>query len=163
MMFDLQFQKTMKRFLLIGVILLAFTNCANQLQPSFPVGITEVYFQHWVGGIRGGGSGTNVVVTLKKELPKNCTIKQLYFQQKVANPFHISSTQFQFSFKGNANWDRGNDMPSDVSEKVIKMPFPIEDNQAILEYTYNGKTNFYKITNLVEKEMLAYPSARPQN
>lgn len=163
MMFDLQFQKTMKRLLLIGVTLLAFTNCANQMQTSFPVGITEIYYQYWVAGVQGGGSGTNVFLQLEKELPKSCTIQQLYFQQGLAKPVAQSATQFQFSFSRNSNWNRGNDIPSDVSDKTIKTPFPIEDNQAILEYTYNGKTKFYKITNLVEKEMLAYPSARPQN
>ena len=74
----------MKTLTFFFLTVLAMQNCANQIQDSFPVGISEVYSQYWVAGIKGGGSGTNVFLQLDKELPSNVIIKQLYFQKKVA-------------------------------------------------------------------------------
>ncbi len=48
-------------------------------------------------------------------------------------------------------------------EKIIKTPFPISENEAILEYTYKNMRRYYKISKIEEKEMLMYPSAKPIN
>lgn len=153
----------MKIIYLFLLTLLSAQNCANKIQEKFPIGISKVYHQRWVAGVRGGGSGTGFYITFEKELPNDIQLNQLYFRNGIAQHNKISETEFMFSFVGNANFE--NELQSDVpsKQKDIEPPFKIEENEAILEYTQKGKKKYYKITNIEEKEMLAYPSARPQN
>ncbi|MES2812288.1 MAG: hypothetical protein V4670_07450 [Bacteroidota bacterium] len=156
----------MKIVYLFFLTLLSVQNCANKMQESFPIAMTEVYHQHWVAGVRGGGSGTGFYITFEKELPSDIQLNQLYFRKGVAKMNKISETQYMFSFVGKANRERGNEIITDDAlpkETEIEAPFKIEDNEAVLEYTQKGEKKYFKITNVKEKEMLAYPSARPRN
>lgn len=155
----------MKTLYLFLLTVLSMQNCANKMQDSFPVAITEVYHQRWVGGVRGGGSGTGFYITFEKELPLDVELNQLYFRKNIAKANKILDNQYLFSFTGTANFGRGNETESDGSPKTneIEPPFKIEDNDAILEYTQKGEKKYFKITNVEEKEMLAYPSTRPRN
>ena len=156
-------------FLFISTILFA-QNCSkqalnNNLQESFPIAIKEVYHQHWMAGVRGGGSGTGFYIEFEKVLPENIVLNQLYFRKSTAKVNKVSETQYMFSFKGAANWKRENEYESDEPKqgKSTEPPFAIEDNEAILEYTQKGKTKYYKITNIKGKAALEYPLARPRN
>ena len=155
----------MKIAYLFFLTLLSAQNCSNKMQDSFPVAITEAYHQRWVAGVRGGGSGTAVYILFEKELPKEIEVKQLYFNKNIAKANKISESEYNFNFVGQANFDKGNELQSDAPSKPKEMlpPFAIKDDEAILEYTQKGEKKYFKITNLKEKEMLAYPSARPQN
>ena len=42
-------------------------------------------------------------------------------------------------------------------------PFQLENNEAVVEYWFGGKKNYYKISNLTEKEMIPYPQANPNS
>ena len=61
--------------------------------------------------------------------------------------------------------------PEQFSESTIqdwilvleKFPFKLENNEAVLSYEYNNKMHYYKIANIEEKEMIAYPSSNPNN
>lgn len=155
----------MKTLMLFFLTFLSLQNCANKMQEEFPGKITEAYYQRWVAGVRGGGSGTGVYILFEKELPKGIELKQLYFRKQLASANKISENNYNFSFVGTANFDRREELPSDGPSKLksIEPPFAIKENEAILEYTQNDQKKFFKITELKEKEMLAYPSARPQN
>ncbi|MCL9809903.1 hypothetical protein [Flavobacterium luminosum] len=85
----------------------------------FPVKIDEVYFENWVAGIRGGGSGTNFHIRFSQGLPKEIKIQQLYFRGKVESLQPIDNFNYLVSFKGNANWDRADIMESDFQKKQI--------------------------------------------
>lgn len=155
----------MKTLYLSLLVLLSVQNCANKMQDNFPVPIIEAYHQHWVAGVRGGGSGTGFYITFEKELPKDIELNQLYFRNGVAKANKITDAQYMFSFVGKANFQRGNEILSDAPPKTndITPPFKIEDSEAILEYTQKGEKKYFKITDAKEKEMLAYPSAKPRN
>lgn len=155
----------MKIVYLFFLTLLSAQNCANQLQEKFPVPIAEAYYQRWVAGVRGGGSGTNVYIRFEKTLPQEIVVTQLYFSNSVAKANKLSDSEYNFNFVGTANFDRGNELPSDAPTKTTSTapPFTIEANEAILEYTQKGQKKYFKMTSINEKEMLAYPSARPQN
>lgn len=156
----------MKLLHLFFLTLLSVQNCANKIQDNFPVKITEAYYQHWMAGVRGGGSGTGFYITFEKELPSNIELTQLYFRKGVGKVNKISETQYMFSFVGKANRERHNEIiTDDAPPKLtdIEPPFKIDDNEAILEYTQKGKKKYFKITGAKAKEMLAYPSVRPRN
>lgn len=133
-------------------------------QTKSPIAIKEASFQNWIAGIQGGGSGTNFVVDFKNGLSKKVVLRKLYFKNQVALPVKVSNCEYQFSFVGDTNFEQGNETNGkQSSKKVVSAPLKINDNQALLEYTYLGKKRFFKITKITEKEILAYPSARPQN
>ncbi|WP_136667543.1 hypothetical protein [Flavobacterium sp. H122] len=155
----------MKSLYLILVLILSVQNCSNQIQDKFPAAVKEVYHQHWIGGVQGGGSGTGFYIEFKTKLPETIVLKQLYFRNGLAQANKTSETQYLFNFVGKANWDRRGELEiSDVpAPKTINPPYPIKENEAILEYLYKGERKYFKISNVKEKEMLAYPSARPRN
>lgn len=153
------------------IILLSFlsclTSCSAQksLSTYFNNKIQQVYSESWVAGVRGGGSGKNLTIEFKNKLPKDITPVQVYFSNSLAKATKISDTQYQVSFKGQANWERSNEPETDGQPKVIttEPPFKIKDNEAILEYTYKNQKRYFKISGIKEKEPLYYPSAKLRN
>lgn len=145
---------------------LAINNCANKLQETFPVSITEAYYQRWVAGVRGGGSGTGFYIKFEKVLPKDLVLNKLYFRGQKDSLRMIDETNYSASFIGKANWQKGNqEIVTDDSPKItnVAMPFELKDNEALIEYTQNKVKKYFKISNLKEKEMEMYPSVRPRN
>ena len=144
-------------------------SCANkaiiQQTHNFPVKIEEVSYQHWVSGVRGGGSGTNFYIRFSRALPKDIKIQKIYFRRKVETVQQIDDLNYVVFFRGNANWERGNLSESDSQGQAISAepPVRISDKEAVLTYTQKEKEKFYKIKNALEKEMPLYPSARPRN
>jgi hypothetical protein len=155
----------MKTLHILIISILSLQNCANQMQDTFPVKITEAYHHHWVAGVRGGGSGTSFYITFEKILPNDLELNQLYFRKNLAKVHKVSETQYLFSFVGKANQHRANEFITDDAPKAkdIEPPFKVEDNEAILEYTHKGTKKYFKLTNLKQKEMEAYPMVKPRN
>lgn len=154
----------MKTLYILFLSLIAVQNCSNQMQDKFPVAITDAYYQRWVGGVQGGGSGTGLYFTIDKSLPSDVVLYQLYFRGQKDSIKKIDETNFFASFRGTANWVRGDETKtSDVTPIKIEIPVEIKEDEALIEYSQNKTKKYIKITNLVEKEMLAYPSARPRN
>lgn len=153
------------------IILLSFlsclTSCLGQktISTYFNNKIQQAYSESWVAGVRGGGSGRNLTIELKNKLPKDITPIQVYFSKSLAKTTKISDTQYQVSFRGQANWERGNESETDSQPKIITIepPFKIKDNEAILEYTYKNQIRYFKISNIKEKEPLYYPAVKPRN
>ena len=44
-----------------------------------------------------------------------------------------------------------------------RFPFKLENNEAVLSYEYHNKMYYYKISNIEEKQLIAYPSRNPNN
>lgn len=155
----------MKFLYFLVITIVSVHNCSNQTQDKFPAPIKEVYFQNWVGGVQGGGSGTIFYVEFLKDLPETITLKQLYFRQGLAPVNKIAQNQYSFSYTGTSNWNtRGELEVSDVpAPKPTVPPYPIKEDEAILEYLFKGEIKYFKFINVKQKEMLAYPSARPRN
>lgn len=156
----------MKKLALILLFLSFFISCHSQKEAAKAMKATigETYFENWVAGVRGGGSGTNFFIHCKKPVPKAIILKALYFRNKKA-PIHKDSKMvYSAGFTGEANTERGNDPnPSTVKGEKTTPPFPITDNEAIIEYSFKGKKAYYKLNRIKEQELKAYPSARPRN
>ena len=44
-----------------------------------------------------------------------------------------------------------------------KIPFQLEENEAVISYTYKGSVQYYKISNIIKDEVIAFPEAKPKN
>lgn len=123
---------------------------------------SKVYYQHWVAGVRGGGSGTNVFI--HKSIIDGKAVDSIYFQNKIAKLEVPNGTNeiYTASFRRNLNQRQIPDLsqqgenPETIEQE---QPFNLEDNEAVVSYIENDTKKYLKITNITKKEALAYPSA----
>lgn len=156
-----------------AIILLFFlsgiTTCFSQVVISkyFDTKIKKAYYQSWVAGVRGGGGGTNFSIEFKEKLSKDFVLNQLYFRSNKGKITKLTDNVYFTNQVRNINRREQEEITDDANisqkEEITKTPFPISENEAILEYTYKNQKRYYKISKIEEKEMLMYPSARPIN
>ena len=160
--------------LILGVVFLSMLNCktpkesAFDLQSTAPLEISAPYYNSWVAGIEGGGSGINVFLPLKEN--GEIVIDSLHFRgQKVA-----AETRDKLiigRFKGVSNQKKDIIMsanPKDEYNNKLELkkelsPFKLPQNACVISYKINGKRLYYKVSNLKKGESFAYPSVPPKN
>ncbi len=156
------------KHLFLTIFILSQISCgtSKQKEPETnftknpPFSIEKIYSQKWVAGVKGGGSGTNLYIAFSK-VSESVVFKDLYFRNKKTE-VSISKDQVIGYFKNQNNRDVI--MDGDATKEAAnippeKIPFQLKENEAVISYSENGKTYFYKISNIEEKEMLAYPNA----
>ncbi|WP_115122244.1 hypothetical protein [Marinirhabdus gelatinilytica] len=165
------------RFLKISslVVLFSLYNCGNtkktvseiELVQNPPFSIVESYSQDWVAGTPEGGSGTKVYVKLES-IPSEVDLLEVYFKDRVAQlkirP--VNSSQYVGYFM-NQTIRPDIIMDSDPIKEAAnnppkKLPFNLQEGEAVIRYLNKGTIQYYKIENLESKEILAYPSSNPK-
>lgn len=149
--------KKMIGFLMV-ICCLSFCASKDGFQTKFPQEFALVYSEHWTGGVRGAGGGIHFYMEFKKPLTSDILLEKVYFQDLEAKVQRKSQTVFE------ANFTQQYKDPDLISEDdgnqasgIVKPKFELEENQAVLEYKENNKTMFFKINNIKEKPMIAYP------
>lgn len=151
-------------FCFIGLV---FNSCSSQKEvKKTPFKTEEVYYQGWIGGQEQTGSGINFYLKFKEPISANFLLKKVYFRGKEANFEKRGDALFIAYF-----YQRPNNpdlIPSENEEPKEVKPLPdfaknLKPNEAIVEFEQDNKTQVYKIENIKEKELIAYPSARPRN
>jgi hypothetical protein len=151
----------------IAFIIFAIISCSSSKEVEIQK-VTEtidsVYFQRWVAGIQGGGSGTNFHVNLKTPLEKDVVLDKVQFESYEASFVKISETSYIAYIRTNSNQ---NDLILDENpEKEYGNKASVENlkpNEANLFFTKNGKEFVKNLQNVKEKPMIAYPSVKPKN
>jgi len=153
------------------ILTLGFSQCTSpkvimKIAHTIEVSKTQAYYQKWVAGVRGGGSGTNLYVN--KSLVKNKELITAYFKGKSVKFDAITenSNIFIARFKGDANQGYDLNMEAEaINEygnttpvKKDSIPFKLANNDAVVSYLDNKVLKFIKLKSIPEKEMLAYPS-----
>ncbi len=131
---------------------------------DLPSEIQSMYFQNWVGGQERTGGGTNFVIQFKTVLPEDMKLKSVFFRGKSADfetkpnnlyvAYYRSLPKKDLILDENPQKEYGNQAP-DLKENLSQ--------SAEIFFIKNEKTYSYKVENVDEKEMLAYPSAKPRN
>ena len=118
-------------------------------------------YQTWVAGVRGGGSGINFYVDLTSELPTHIELKRVIFRGYEVPFEKQDNLHFQAMIKTPGNQQK---YEEDNSPNVTspKNDTKLQDNEAILVFSKKGKEYQQKITNVIEKPSLEYPSAKPK-
>lgn len=159
--------------LAVSLLLLSFSNCGGaktdgskmSFEKNPPFQISEAYYQNWVAGIKEGGSGTHVHIDFS-ELDSTVVLQNIYFRN------HILEARGNINqpnhFVGYLDKAAGNDVIMDAdpikeaqNTPPKNFPFQLQPDQAVLEYWYGGRKNYFKIPKLTQKQMLAYPEANP--
>lgn len=136
----------------------------EMINQDFP--ISEIYYQSWVAGVRGGGSGIDVHVEFTNELPKDTELKEVqllnYTSYKVEN---TEKTKYIARIKTEANEMVLEENPKDEygNEAPVKNENSLIEGEVLLTFVKNGKEFTKLIENVKQVEMLAYPSTKPRN
>jgi hypothetical protein len=159
----------------LPMVLLSFSNCGSAQDSSNkkafnqnpPFKISEAYYQNWVAGVKEGGSGTNIYITFS-EKNTDAVIQNIYFRNQIleAKGNINEPNQFVGYLKNDAQRDivMDADPIKEAKNNPPKVfPFQLENNQAVIEYWFEGKKNYFKVSNITEKEMIPYPQANPNS
>lgn len=161
---------------LVFVLMVVITSgCSSNKAGSNEIAqaIEEVYFQKWIGGQELTGSGTNFHLKLQQPLPSNASVIKVYFQQQEAvfekedattfvAHFYDKASNSDLIMDSNSDNEYGN-KPPEIKNKSSNVGADLNPNDAIIEYNHNNKIVQVIITNIKEKELLAYPSTKPRN
>lgn len=140
--------------------LIVMSSCSSR-DKIIEASTIEASYQTWVAGVRGGGSGINFYVELKSELPPNVALKRVIFRGYEV-PFEKQDRlHFQAMIKTSGNQQKyeGDDSQIFTSPKNA---LTLADNEAILVFSKKGKGCQQRITNIIEKPSLEYPSTKPK-
>lgn len=142
---------------MITAISLTFCAMKHELQTEFPQEIQSVFYQKVKKGTES--SVINFYIEFKKPLAANIKLEKIYFHYQESPIQEITPKDFKSSFlqsnkkedlimDKNPAKEYGNKAPV-----VQKSKFDLKSNEAVLEYTKDGKTLFYKIANVLEKPL----------
>lgn len=159
-------------FAFIGCVLipLTMTQCGSTktaLQ-AIPFQTGEVYFEQWIAGVQGGGSGIDVYVPIT-EMTDAIELQKAFFREKVA-PLTVSTENLYIArFKTDRNNERDITMHADAIEEAVNtlevpasFPFPLVEDELGISYIMNGVLTYSKLTNIIQKESIPRPSAPPR-
>ncbi len=155
-------------FLLLFILVIFISKCssAQKLQGKIPLETGIVYYQTWIAGIKGGGSGVNLYIPIISNANK-IELDSVYFHGKAAKLEAYSDSLFIGRFKTNINQKKDMILSSDplqeygnqVPKLEKEIPFKLKENQCVISYKEGNKIKYYKIENIKKKELPAYPSA----
>lgn len=151
---------------MLTVITASFTQCssAQKLQKKAPTTFGETYYKQWISGVAQGPSGLNVFIELKDDAIQ---LDNVYFRGKVAK-FEVkpankllfigrfineSTEKTDRIMNSNTTEEYGNKAP----EVPLNIPFELAQDECVVSYKSNGKTKYYKLTNVVKKESRDIP------
>ncbi|MDC8005047.1 hypothetical protein POV27_13375 [Aureisphaera galaxeae] len=158
---------------LLGVMacLASFSNCAGgkdtmySLEQQPPFKVTSSYFQKWVAGVQEGGSGVNVYITIE-DISEEIEVRNVYFRSKVEKAKNNPSYPDKYIayFTSNKNRDVVMDLDPKKEAQNTPMgdfPFDLKENEAVISFFHKDTEKYFKISDIEEKPMIAYPSTNP--
>lgn len=162
--------KTISFSILMLIVMASFSQCTStkRIQENASLDLGQVYFQKWIAGIEGGGAGLNIYIPTEDN---SMQLDSVYFRGKVAKLelknqngiIYIGRFISDFNKKkdmimsNEPHAEFGNEMPK-IQQKI---PFELKDNECVISYKEGKKTKYFKVSNVVEKELIPYPSAPP--
>jgi hypothetical protein len=159
-------------FAIIACVLIPFTmtQCGTTkiaLQET-PFQTGEVYFEQWIAGVQGGGSGINVYVPIT-EISDAIQLQEAVFRGKVAPLTRSIDGLYIARFKTDLNNERDITMHADAIEEVVNtpevstsFPFPLTKDELGIVYTMRGVLKYTKLTKIIQKESIPMPSTPPR-
>lgn len=146
----------------------SFVNCStvktNTFTDAAPFIITAPYYNSWIAGIEGGGSGINVFLPVSDT--RNIDIDSIHFRGEKAI-VEKKENSIIGRFKTTLNQSRDLIMSSNLKDefqnkliyKFDLSPFVLADNECVISYRLQNKRHYYKISDLKKVPHIAYPSA----
>ena len=159
---------------LLVLIMASLSHCssAQKLQKEPPVNIIQAYYQSWVAGIQGGGSGINLFIEVEDYSKTRIQFDSVYFNGRASKieikpgnanllvgRFSSSSNQKQDIIMSNKPHEEYGNKPP-VKPSVA--PFDLKKNECVISYSENNKKRYFKIVGIEESRTVYYPSTPPK-
>ena len=152
------------RLLFYFLILMSFINCStvktNTFVEAAPFVITAPYYNSWIAGIEGGGSGINVFLPVSDI--RNIVVDSMHFRgEKSAVETRDKLIIGRFRHSTNRKKDiimSSNPQDEYNNKRVLKRdtsPFSLTQNECVISYRVKGKRLYYKLSNLKKGEAIA--------
>ena len=148
--------KTMKILSLFAIIF-GFSQCGTtKFEANPPFKVNTASYTNWVGG-QPGVRGVKVEIALKEKSDivfdslffNNMTTKlektQMDGETFLIGRFNTSSRKEDMVLHSDSTKELKNEAP-----KEVKFPFELKNNEAVVSYTVNNKTKYFKLENLKE-------------
>ena len=154
--------------ILLTLITFTIVSCSSskEVSANLSENIESIYYQKWIAGVQGGGSGINFHVNLNLPLEENIKLEKVQFDtyegvfEKNSETEYvaiINTHQNDLILDENPKKEYGNEAPT---EDVLK------PDEALLYFRIKSKGKYLVglAKNVKEKPMIAYPSMeRPKN
>jgi len=152
----------------IALILFGLSACAGGKDAGFsfeqdpPFTLGDVFYQDWVAGVQGGGSGTHVHINIDA-YADDVVILDIYFRNKKEkaqnSPQYIDQYVGYFTNKARPDVIMDvNPVKEAQNEPPEPFPFELDDNEAVMSYLYKEEIKYLRISDMERKPMIAYPS-----
>lgn len=151
---------------LVLFISLVLLSCANKfsLENKVPFKIDDIYYEKWTAGIKGGGSGLYIYLTIESDATIEDNTIQLigvYFREGYCVLKKNSNTFYQGFIKTNENSER---VELDITNKNttidkpdnIEIPFDLKKDEAVISYYVGSKRKYYKVI-IKQKNLETFP------
>lgn len=157
--------------ILLSFAMLGFSQCSStkKLQVEAPITVGKVYYQKWVAGVQGGGSGLNIFIPVNDT---SIILDSVYFRGRAAKLETKPQDQSLYIGRFISQFNQRQDivMSSDsIAEYRNKLPivaehipFELNPNECVVSYIDSKKTKYFKIDKIVEKASIHYPMAPKQ-
>ena len=151
---------------LLGIFLIcSLSNCANgqKVQEDAPVPFQQAYFSTHTGGVKGAGSGLNLYIPVGSFNDAGIALDSVYFRgRRAALETKPQNENLYIAYFKTSGKEKAPDliMSSDPREEYGNRPpqiveeirFELEEDEAMVSFKKNGKTGYYKITGIEQKE-----------
>ncbi len=147
--------------------MLSFSKCGStqKLSKLLPISIGEVYYQEWIAGVKGGGSGFNIYIPIESN-PNNIILDSVFFKGKQVKLEHSNNSISIGRFKTSVNQKQDIIMSSNrlaeygnkVPELTKKSPFNLNEDECVVSYKFKNKVRYFKIDKILKKETRSFMS-----
>ncbi len=116
--------------------------------------VKPVSFQEWYAGIKVGGAGINVFVSVVNR-SQDIVIDSIYFRN-LKGKLVEKNDKYQAILKNKSRHYTFNN-----TEKSNNYPFTLTDNECAISYIENGQKKYHKITEVNEVAGIFYENGPP--
>ena len=132
--------------------MLAISCKSVEFQKNPPFEVLKVSYNHWAGG-QPGVSGINIKIDYKTEF--NVVFDSIYFQSRKGTIDSYTEGNDTFIIGRISTSSPKTITPDNTTtseQPKEKFPFKLAEDEAVLLYTHNSKTFYYKISNIEETD-----------
>lgn len=162
--------KRISSLILMLILMASFSQCssAQKLQKKAPADFGDVHYLTWTAGVKGGGSGINIYIPVSNT---SIVLDSVYFRGKAVKLELVPGNKQEYLglFRTESNQPKDIILSSDPKEEhantmpihTMKIPFELKDDECVVSYIKDNKTQYYKISNIRQEASINLPSAPP--
>ena len=152
----------MNKFIVITFFSIIITSCHSNANiksiSNSNLNLTSpAYFEKWIAGVEGGGSGFNVFLPIKKSSFIN--FDSIHFRGQRVKALHRNNMVFG-RFKSINNNHSEDIIIENTDHEKNNSHFSLLDNSCVLSYRIQNKRMYYEFKNLDYKPSKPYPVNR---